>query len=732
MSASVPSRRERGLFDQAIELADPAARAAFLDKACDGDAALRKRLDDLLAAAAPAESFFARLAPSLASGGAARAGAGAADDCITQIGRYRLLERVGEGGHGIVYHAEQHEPVRRQVALKIIRPGMDTEAVISRFEAERQALALMEHPYIARVLDAGATASGRPFFVMEWVRGERITAYCDRHRLSLARRLELLVRVCQAVQHAHQKGVIHRDLKPSNLLVVEIDGQAAPKVIDFGIAKAAGPRLSEHTVHTVELGAFIGTPAYMSPEHADEGSAGVDTRGDVFSLGVVLCELLVGRPPFAATDWARLAPDEIRRLVRAREARRPSAVFAELPPEAAEEIAAARGLAPARLAEALRGDLDWIALKALAPDRERRYESVAAFVADLRAHLGHAVVSARPPSRVYQAGRFVRRHRGPVVATSLVLVSVLGGLIATTRLYLREQHALRAQLELSRQAEEARANEAHLRRRAEAGERIARAAVQITYKQPAEADALVADLDPALVQPSLESSLVFRSLGFWHAQAGRWSEAARFYAALAESITTIDPNDTDDVSEQLMPAATTILRAGDRAGYERFRGVLLRRFGATEQVIVAEQVLKCTLLAPIDAEHLRRLGPLFSLVRAAVLAPDADKDAYMKAWRAFSLGLMEHRRGNPANVIQWADLCLASPNKNAARAASAHLLRALGLRALARETEAAAALREADELIERHEAGAPSQRVQWGGFWFDWVNVELQRAEFGA
>ena len=729
MSSPIPSRHERRLFDQAMELDDPAARADFLDRACVGDPALRARLHALLAAAAPAEAFFSRLAPAAVS---ARGPSGSAEDCITQIGRYRLLERVGEGGHGIVYRAEQHEPVRRQVALKIIRPGMDTEAVIARFEAERQALALMEHPYIARVLDAGATASGRPFFVMEWVQGERITAYCERCRLSLGRRLELLAQVCQAVQHAHQKGVIHRDLKPSNLLVVEIDGQPAPKVIDFGIAKAAGPRLSEHTIHTAELGAFVGTPAYMSPEHADAGSAGVDTRGDVFSLGVVFCELLVGRPPFPAPDWSRLPPDEIRRLVRTREARRPSAAFGELSPEAAASVAAARGLAPARLADAVRGDLDWIALKALAPDRERRYESVAAFAADLRAHLGHAVVSARPPSRVYQARRFVRRHRGPVLATSLVLASALGGLVATTRLYLREQHALRAQLEFSRQAEEARANEALLRRRAEAGERVARAAVQISYKQPEKADALVDDLDLSLVQPSLESSLVFRTLGLWHAQEGRWSEAARFYAALAESITMIDPNDTDDVSEQLMPAATTILRAGDRAGYGRFRAVLLRRFGGTEQVIVAEQVLKCTLLAPVDEESLRRLEPLYSQVSEAVLAPGAERDPYMRAWRAFALALMDYRRARPAETVSWADLCLTSPNRNEARAASAHLLRALAFRALGRGEEAAGALRQAEELIERHRVSTPEERARQGGFWFDWVNVELLRTEFGG
>lgn len=721
-SESAAARRERRLFEQALDL-DPGSRTAFLARACGADAGLRARIEDLFAAAAEADAFFSR--PALDDSTANPDGS--ARDCITRIGRYRVLERVGEGGHGVVYRAEQSEPVRRQVALKIIRLGMDTEAVIERFSAERQALALMEHPYIARVLDAGATEAGRPFFVMEWVQGEPITHYCERHRLPLAERIELFIRVCQAVQHAHQKGVIHRDLKPSNLLVIELDGQPLPKVIDFGIAKAAGSGLVAPTLQPSEAGQFIGTPAYMSPEHAEAEGRGVDTRGDVFSLGVVLCELLAGRPPFAATDWSLLSADQVRHHVRERAARPPSALLAEIPPDEAARLSAQRRLGPERLATRLRGDLDCITLKALAPDRERRYDSVAAFAADLRAHLGHAVVSARPPSRCYQATRFVRRHRGPVLAVSLVLASVVAGLVTATRLYWREQDALAAQVALAAQAEEARANEARLRRQAEAGERIARAAVQLSYNRPDLADALVTALDLTYVQPSLESALVFRTLALRHAQADRWPQAARLYGALAESITTIDPTDTDGVSWQLMPAATAILRAGDLPAYHRYRGVLLRRFGTTQHPIVAEQVLKSTLLAPADAETLARLAPLADIVRASIVAPGAERDAYMYAWRAFCIALFDYRCGRPAEAARWNRLCLDSTDTNAARSASAHLLQALAYQALRQDY--AFQLARADALFKLHAETPRDGRAKLGGYWFDWVNAELLRGE---
>ncbi|HEU0011477.1 MAG TPA: serine/threonine-protein kinase, partial [Verrucomicrobiae bacterium] len=306
----------RAVFNEAVEIENPAERAAYLDRACGQDAVLRRKLDDLLRAHEEAGGFLGE--PE----------GGAATPPITEkagdrIGRYKLIEKIGEGGCGIVYLAEQEEPLRRRVALKVIRLGMDTRSVIARFEAERQALALMDHPNIARVFDAGATDGGRPYFVMELVRGVRITEYCDENALSAPERLALFVQVCQAIQHAHQKGIIHRDIKPSNILVTVNDGVAVPKVIDFGIAKATEQKLTEKTVRTLFL-EFLGTPAYMSPEQAAMTSLDIDTRSDIYSLGVLLYELLAGQPPFDGPKLLQAGFDAMRRTIAEAEPARPS------------------------------------------------------------------------------------------------------------------------------------------------------------------------------------------------------------------------------------------------------------------------------------------------------------------------------------------------------------------------------------------------------------------------
>lgn len=711
------------LFDEAIALDDVVQQNAFLDRACEGAPELRAQVRALLAASRSAEAFFATASPFLAARGPVRADGGASpDEYITQIGRYRLLERIGDGGHGVVYLAEQQEPVKRQVALKIIRLGMDTEKVINRFEAERQALALMEHPYIARVLDAGATDTGRPFFVMERVSGVRITEYCDRRRLTLRQRLELFVKVCHAVQHAHQKGVIHRDLKPSNILVAELDGQPIPKVIDFGIAQAADCRLNEQTA---DLNQFIGSPSYMSPEHAVNGGRQVDTRSDIFSLGVLLCELLTGRLPFDTPDWSKLGPDEIRREIGSREARRPSFITRTLDPETALAAAGARSLSPSRLASRLRGDLDVITLAALARERDGRYETAAALAADVQAHLNDDVVLAQPPSQFYRIRKFVLRNKGPALAASLVVAALVAGLGTATRLYIREQHALRAQIELRRQTEESRANEAVLRRKAEVGERIALAAVQISYGKIPEADALVSDLPLDLVQPSLESSLVFKTLGTWHGRNDRWAPAARYLAALVSSITSIDPTDTDSVSFQLMPAATVIVESGDTAGYERFRQILLNRFGDTSQPNVAEQIIKICLLTPAGTDTLDALRPPFDIVERASLEAYANHTVSTNAWRSFSVGLMQYRRGNYESALTWIDRSLAFRDSNNARITTCHLVIAMARQRLGRTGEAAESLQAAERLINRYDESDDAGRRRLNGYWFDWINNRI-------
>jgi eukaryotic-like serine/threonine-protein kinase len=422
------------IFSVAIDLASPADRAAYIARACGDDPALRERVERLVAAHFAAGGFLADAAPELA---------GAVDQAPaegpgTVVGPYRLMEQIGEGGMGVVFVAEQQHPVRRKVALKLIKPGMDTNEVVARFEAEQQALALMDHPNIARVLDAGVTDRGRPFFVMELVRGIPVTNYCDRARLGVRARLELFVQVCQAVQHAHQKGVIHRDLKPSNVLVTEHDGTPAAKVIDFGVAKAAGPRLTDRTVYTRFL-QLVGSPLYMSPEQAGLSGLDVDTRADIYALGVLLYELLTGTTPFDKDRFQTAGYDEIRQIIREEDPPKPSTRLSTLG-LAATTVSANRGSEPRRLSALVRGDLDWVVMRALEKDRNRRYESAAAFALDIQRYLTDEPVLACPPSAAYRFRKFARRNRRAVAtATAGAVVVVLGmaGLATSTILIAR-------------------------------------------------------------------------------------------------------------------------------------------------------------------------------------------------------------------------------------------------------------------------------------------------------
>ena len=357
-----------------------------------------------------------------------------------RIGRYKLLQQIGEGGCGVVYMAEQEEPVRRRVALKVIKLGMDTKAVIARFEAERQALALMDHPNIAKVLDAGATDTGRPYFVMELVRGIKITDYCDQNNLSTHERLDLFMQVCQAIQHAHQKGIIHRDIKPSNILVTMNDGVPVPKVIDFGIAKATEGKLTDKTLFTA-FEQFIGTPAYMSPEQAEMSGLDIDTRSDIYSLGVLLYELLTGQTPFDAKKLLQAGLDEMRRTIREQEPARPSTCLSTMLGADLTAIAKHRKAEPPELIHLVRGDLDWIVMKALEKDRTRRYETANGLAMDIERHLSNEPVVARPPSNFYRFQKLVRRHKLAFIAASAVAASLVIGMGLSTWLFVKERAA---------------------------------------------------------------------------------------------------------------------------------------------------------------------------------------------------------------------------------------------------------------------------------------------------
>ena len=701
----VETTREESLFADALLIADRVAREAFLDHACDGDAGLRARIAKLLAAHAASDNFFGECIANFGAGtGNVQDPADLMDHVDgsestgekigSLVGRYRLLRPLGEGGCGEVYLAEQEEPVRRRVALKVIKLGMATKNVIARFEVERQALALMDHPNIAKVLDAGATEQGRPYFVMELVGGVKITTFCDEHQLDARQRLDLFIQVCQAIQHAHQKGVIHRDIKPSNILVSVQDGVSMPKVIDFGIAKATASRLTDETTFTA-AGQFVGTPAYMSPEQAELSGLDVDTRSDIYSLGVLLYELLTGRTPFDQKELVSSGLDEMRRKLREVDPQRPSTLLTSLDNAALTATARSRHIDPPKLIRSLKGDLDWIVMKTLEKDRRRRYETANALSLDIQRYLNNEPVNARPPSKIYRLQKLVMRNKAVYISVTLVAITLITGLVVSTHLFFQEREA-------RFEADRARANEKQLRQEAEAREKVTQAAVLLSHGEVAEADALLDPIPIALFSPSTEATSVFRTLGDWNMLQGKWKEAANRYAVLVQ-VNQVDKEDrTDAATADLLMAAPLLIEAGDLKGYDRIRRMALARLATTSNPAAAEQLIKTSLLMPADESLMKLMPPLAQVTAASIefFDPKVNGDSYIAAWRAFALALLEYRRGHFLEAQDWLRKCSSFPDQSPSCVASVHLLRSMIGMQLGQVELAGAELKQGQEMVD--------------------------------
>jgi eukaryotic-like serine/threonine-protein kinase len=642
-----------------------------------------------------------------------------------RIGRYKLLQEIGEGGAGVVYMAQQEEPVRRRVALKIIKLGMDTRQVVARFEAERQALALMDHPNIAKVFDAGATDSGRPYFVMELVCGVKITDYCDERKLSTRQRLDLFVQVCQAIQHAHQKGIIHRDLKPSNILVTEENGASRPKIIDFGIAKATtGQSLTDKTVFTA-FEQFIGTPAYMSPEQAGLGKLDVDTRSDIYSLGVLLYELLTGEPPFDLGELRHEALDHILLTIREKEPPRPSARLTTMTQQELLAVAGRRQSEALKLPRLLRGDLDWIVMKALDKDRGRRYETANALAMDVQRHLKNEPVTARSPSPLYRLEKLIRRNKAAFAAMIVVAAALALGAGFSTWRYAKEKRA-------REEAETARANEARLRlraqERADVQAKVAQARILMAKNKLGEAEMLLDTIPPSLIGADNDHAPLLRLLAFRHAFQNHWKESAASFAVLlqADRLNDLHLRDLDYEWR-----AVTLAELGDTNGYEHFRQEEAAEFIGVKNPTTASRVAKTILLLPAEQKWLAPMGALYDAMARFQNDPGA-LDAHPESWACNSLALVDYRRGRYAKAAEWSLRSLAYKRGDSGYA-MARVLLALSHFQLHREEQARFEVAYARVPIDRFfQADAGKLKLSDGGTFFDWIAARILLREATA
>jgi serine/threonine protein kinase len=717
---------ESAVLDAALAFDDPAAREAFLEHWFRDDTDGLARFRKLLEASEESAPFFleardarTQVVRDVIDGISSDAGEeeplAAMEGPGSPVGPYCLIARIGEGGCGVVYEAEQTLPFRRQVALKIIRLGMDTESVIARFKLERQALAMMEHRNIAAVFDAGATSDGRPYFVMELVKGRRITEHCDARKLSPRQRLAMFIEVCGAIQHAHLKGLIHRDIKPSNILVSSTAEGDAPKVIDFGIAKATSGRPMDATAFTGH-DQLLGTPAYMSPEQVDLRGMDIDTRSDVYSLGVLLYELLTGRTPFAGEDLANGGILLMQRILLEREPPLPSRALAM----AAEElpaIAADRSMDPARLVDFVAGDLDAIVMKAMEKDRTRRYQTVNSLEADVKRFLANQPVEARKPGHLYTFRKFVRRNRVACLSGGAVAISLVAGLGVSSWLYLRESRAIAERGRLIKEAEVHEAEKAVLQKQAREREIFSRLTFLINEGKDLDAERLLQENPVQNIESPREAVTVFRALAHWSGQKQRHTQALGYFRKLDQANRNSDPVIVIE-SRDLMPLAPLALELEGHEPYERLRGRVLMNYLPAQSTRSAQQVLKICLLTPAEPAMLETLADVAKVCESNIAGP--NRILPNPDWEAFSMALYHLRAQDYPAVLEWRRRCFSAPKLSRVCVTSTRAVAAMAAFQLGKIEEARADLAKA-----RTDCDTMTITADFKNTWWDWIIARL-------
>ncbi|MCW1885249.1 serine/threonine protein kinase [Luteolibacter flavescens] len=633
----------------------------------------------------------------------------------TPVGPYCLIARIGEGGCGVVYEAEQTVPFRRQVALKIIRLGMDTESVIARFKMERQALAMMEHRNIAAVFDAGATADGRPYFVMELVKGRRITEHCDARKLTPRERLALFIEVCGAIQHAHLKGLIHRDIKPSNILVSSTAAGDTPKVIDFGIAKATTGRPLGATAFTGH-DQLLGTPAYMSPEQVDLRGTDIDSRCDVYSLGVLLYELLTGRTPFDGEELANCGILQLQRILLEQEPPRPSRALT-MAADSLPGIAADRSMDPARLVDFVTGDLDAIVMKAMEKDRTRRYQTVNSLEADVQRFLANQPVEASKPGHLYTFRKFVRRNRVACLSGAAVAISLVAGLAVSTWLYVRESRAIAERSRLVKEAEAHEAEKLIFRKQAMEREIFSRLTFLINEGREAEAEEMLRDNPVENIESRREGVTIFRALAHWSGQKQQPEQTLAYFRQLDQANRNSDPVNVIE-GRDLMPLAPLVLTIEGDDAYEHLRSRVLMNYLPVQSTRSAHQVLKMCLLTPADPSMLETLGDVAKVCESHVpgpngIRPNAD-------WEAFSMALYHLRMQDHEQSLEWRNRFAALPKVSRVCATAARAVAAMASYHLGKHEQARIELARAK--VDSDNSAIPAD---YKNTWWDWIIARI-------